>query len=161
MFDPVAEGEAFVAGEGPGLAGGAGDAGDCADEREDDEDGGHGDGGGEGLGAVVEDLDDGDAGGGVEDVVDVADAEAECDEHGETEDGVADGGPNHGAGKDAGRVLEFFGHVCAGVWAEEAPEWCGNADERAETLVAPDAVVEELREDLFGWGVVTHDPEDD
>ena len=49
----------------------------------------------------------------------------------------------------------------AGVGAEEAPEWGGDADQAGEPLVAPASFVDEGREDLLGGSVVAHDPQHD
>ena len=127
VFDVFGEGEPLVAGESPHLTAGGGDAGDCADHGEEDQDGGHECGCRYGVCGVVEDLDDGDArlgwGREAEHVVLPVrtEAEAQGDEHEEAEQGVEKGAPHHGGGQDARSVFQLFGHVGAGVGAEETP----------------------------------------
>lgn len=107
-FDEFGVWESSVSSESPDLTGRRGDTGDGTDQRETDHEHCHDYCRREGLGCIVQDLDDRDACGGVQDLVDVADAEAEGDEHAQSQNGVADGCPYHGRGKHSGRVLELF-----------------------------------------------------
>ena len=49
----------------------------------------------------------------------------------------------------------------AGVGAEEAPEWSGDANEARKASRGPAAIVLEVAEDLRGRCVLAHGPEDD
>ena len=121
MCEVGAEGDAVVAGEGPGEAPRGGLDAEEGHGKDDDDGAEHGGRGAVVVGRELEDADDGVAGVGAdgEDGVDVGDAVEDGEDVGEGSHAIDDDGPDHGAGDVDRGVVGFFGHVHDAVDAGE------------------------------------------
>ena len=86
-------------------------------------------------------------------------AEAQRDEHEETQQSVEEETPHHRRGQNARSVLELLGHVSGSIRAQEAPQRGRDADESREASAAPAVIVLEFRKDLLGRRMLARDPQ--